>query len=454
MSPKTPGPLDDNFLREAELFGLEERKPYSLQERETDEQRDLSRRWVESYKHGLEEVNIWQRLEGLTHPEVHHMAMGIEALMLSSFCRGQCQECGLCAAPYTQENRQIFELEPLIRFLEKYRMGGALGKVMLYDASDPLDYPYLLQLLDYLEWDDNYREVKVVTACPTGTEELLEHVLQRGSEKIQFGLSVLPSTEGRLKKSGAWDTIIEDTRRKMEESPHGAWGIPRGWKYTMPNSVGKIHHEGGFSHGFYCGDMMVMTPHLGPCCGEYHVASDLYPTERRLVPVSESRKVYFHNEFFSVQFKDGFGGDHQPRIYTPHSDYTDLDTGEWHKEVALRHLAAFIYYALSNMQQRKGYSQSMEIHLGEIYEALKAGNFVLPDDYKELAFYRKMIPELLNYDPNSDPLAGREFFGAVITPGINPMDGHKRLWGMIGQVVKEFQEVILGADRNLAEDVR
>lgn len=439
----------DDFDREAELYGLKERPPYALEAAETAYQRDLSRRSIESYKYGLEEVDVWQHFEGFTHPQIFHTAMSTESLMLSSFCRGQCAECGLCAKPYGKNNRKIFALEPLIRFLEKYKVGAGLGKVMLYDASDPLDYPYLLQLLDYLEWDENFREVKVLTSCPRGTEELLEQLLQRRSEKLQLAVSQLPSTAGRLQKSGVLKLIAEDTRRRMEEEPFGWAGVAHRIKDGEPKAVGRYRGKGRLDDGFNCGDLTILTPHLGPVCGEYHIASDLYPTERRLIPVREARRVYLHNPFFSVQFNRGFAmADAEPKLYTPHSSYVDLDTGEWqHSEVALRHLAAFIYHTLVNMTDCKRYHSGMEQSLAEIQTALKNSTFVLPDDPKELAFYRKLIPELLNASPGmSDSFEEGVFRTGFVEIGGHSTKKYNELWGTIRKMVEEFKDRILGEE--------
>jgi len=430
---------DDDFALEAERFGLKEHMSYPLKDKETEYQRDLSQRWIESYPHGLEEVDVWKHLNGLTHPEIYHTAMATEALMLSSFCRGQCRECGLSAKPYTPKNRQIFALEPLIRFLEKYKTGGAIGKLMLYDASDPLDYPYLLQLLDYLEWDDNYREIKILTSCPSGTEELLEHLLKRDSEKIQLALSVLPSTSSRLQASGAWDMVVNDSRKRIEESFFAA----QRWKNINPEPIGRNHSKGILSSGFYCGDMMVMTPHLGPCCAEYHIASDLYPTERRLVSVKKARRVYLHNEFFSVQPSPGFNPG--PRLYVPESNYADLDTRIWHTETALRHLVAYIYSVFENVCGERDYSPIMLEHLKKILKALKEGEFVLPEDPKELEFYRKLIPKLLEEGKRNIA----EFPKGVMymSSGFVP-ERYEALWNEIEQIVKDYQEVILGESKD------
>lgn len=438
MGINNPHDEHERFEEEARRFGLGERPPYPLAEKETAGQRDLSRRFVQSYPHGLEEVDVLHCMDGFTNAEIYHIAMATEALMLSSFCRGQCRECGLSAKPYSKENRQVFALEPLIRFMERYRMGGGLGKLMLYDASDPLDYPWLLQLLDYLESDDNYREIKVMTSCPRGAEELLQHLLKREPKKMQLMLSRLPSTEARLRESGALDMVIDDTRRRMEDYCCQGFDVAQRYKYTEPEPIGRNHFKGCLSSGFYCGDMMVLTPHLGPCCAEYHIASDMYPDERRLVPVREAKRVYFNNGFFSIGSNGGLGN--SPSLYTPASDYTDLETGVTRKETALRHLAAYIYSIFKNVHRMKDYSCIMELHLNEIRAVLQKGEFVLPDDAGELEFYRELIPGLLQCVKASiDALPkGRGFMhSSAFIP-----EHYERLYNQIREMIEEYKVVI------------
>lgn len=105
--------------------------PYSLAAHEIDEQRDLSRRWIEAYPQGIEEVNIWELCEGLNHSQIAEIAQATLALMLTSFCRGRCAECGLKAEPYSVKNNKAFALGPLIEFLDEFRLGGLSRKLML-----------------------------------------------------------------------------------------------------------------------------------------------------------------------------------------------------------------------------------------------------------------------------------------------------------------------------------
>lgn len=85
-----------------------------------------------------------------------------------------------------------------------------------------MDYPYLLQLLAYLDENPNCREEMVKTSCPPGTEELLDCLLARGSEKLRLCLSVLPSTYPRL-KDGALEMVACDFRRRLS-LPRGEYG--------------------------------------------------------------------------------------------------------------------------------------------------------------------------------------------------------------------------------------
>lgn len=429
----------EDMIPEGERAFMRGRRPYDLAAHETDDQRALSRRWLESYPHGLEEVDIWEKWPELTAEQAPEVAMSTEALMLTSFCRGMCAECGLKARPYSAQNRQIFAIEPLIRFLDRYRMGGALGKLMIYDASDPLDYPYLLQLLDYLEQNPNYREVGLLTSCPPGTEELLGHLLARRSQKLKVNLSVLPSSSERLEQSGALELAREDFSRSVDRCC--GWGGERRFRPIEPKPIGRNHSEGILAAGFYCGDMMVMTPDRGLCYAEYHVASDLYPTERKLVPVGEARRAVLRNEFFSFSFGNGFLSN-GPRLYTPDSSYIDLDTNELCRETALRHLVAYIHSILENLGNMRDFSNTFFEHLKEIETTLREGTFVLPTDERELRFYRNLIVKLLR--------SGREYLDAtpkgrmyLFSSNYRP-EYYDQLWKEIEKVVGEYKGVILG----------
>ncbi|MBU1935028.1 hypothetical protein KKF04_03140, partial [Patescibacteria group bacterium] len=246
-------------------------------------------------------------------------------------------------------------------------------------------------------------------------------------------------------RSGAHAAVIADYRRRIEAAgPYQDVALRK--KHREPKTIGRAHKKGYLAHGFSCGDETIITPHMGPCSGEYHIASDLYPTERKLTPVSESRRIYFHNKYFATQADDGFGMDHFPKLYTPNSSYVNIDTGEWaHDEVALRHLAAFIYYTLDNIMHRRTYNASMEDSLAKINEAIKSGKFVLPDDPEELGFYRKMILELLGKytDPNMFQVSGFIEMG-FSEIGSNSQRDYISLWSMIRTVLGRHAKFLFG----------
>lgn len=205
--------------------------------------------------------------------------------------------------------------------------------------------------------------------------------------------------------------------------------------------MGRNHRRGDLAAGFYCGDMMVMTPDQGSCCAEYHVASDLYPTERKLVPVRDSRRVAMHNDFFSISFGQGLLGN-GARLYTPNSSYIDLETRELKQETVLRHLVAYIHSVLENLSAMKDFSRGMERNLGEIEETLRNGTFVVPGDEKEVIFYRALIVKLLKAGRDvlaSIPRGGMFFHSSAYRP-----EDYDRHWTAIERLVENYKGVILG----------
>lgn len=371
-------------------FLKEEKQPYCLERDETEDQRDLSRRMIESYQYGLEEMDVWEVVGELNQEEVETAVQGAEALMLSSFCTGGCRECGWDARPYSAQNRKIFALEPLIDFLEQHRIASPVGEIMLYDASDPLNYPYLLQLLDYLEQNSEYREVLVYTSCPPGTEELYQRLLERRSPKVRFQLSMLPSNMDRLRESGIAEMTFRNVEAAMAEQ--GDFILPS-YGAIGPRGVGRLHQKGSVAAGFSCGDMTILSPDRGFSSAIYHLASDLYPTERQLTSVVESRRVYLNNKFFSFELASGLRT--APILYTPGSTYIDLGSKELVSEMGLRHLAAYIHSVLMNFYEGRDYGFGMVMNWEPLEEALKSNSLIMPDDVGELNFYKHIIPAML-----------------------------------------------------------
>ena len=64
---------------------------------------------MDTLKHGVEEVNFWSLVDGMSNDEIQIAADNTYGYKLSSFCRRMCRECGWAAKPYTRQNRKIFE---------------------------------------------------------------------------------------------------------------------------------------------------------------------------------------------------------------------------------------------------------------------------------------------------------------------------------------------------------
>ncbi|MBI5411630.1 hypothetical protein HZA43_00460 [Candidatus Peregrinibacteria bacterium] len=128
-----------------------------------EHRKTLQQALLSRYPHGVEPVDIATFFDHRPWQETMLIVRTAEVLALSGFCSGHCPECGLSAKPYSQRNRKIFDPEKLIAFMEKFGIGNSINPLLLYDATDPLDYPYLFDILEYLERFSDLREIKVPT---------------------------------------------------------------------------------------------------------------------------------------------------------------------------------------------------------------------------------------------------------------------------------------------------
>lgn len=345
----------------------------------------IRQRLLETYRHGLEEVDISPFFAGRSERENQMIAGSVDSIMLSSFCRGGCGECGLNAKPYSRQNRKILKLEPLKESLSRYQF-SPLGQIVLHDASDPLDYPYLLELLEFLEHNPHINEVRILTSCPPGAEEVFDELLKANFSKMRLSLSVLPSTRERLNKSGVHTKAVRASFSDYQEKA-------KLFRNIEPLAVGRNRKQGDLTMGFNCEDHTILTPE-GIFLAEYHAASDLYPNERKLVNVDEARKVPIGNQFFSLRLSSPFSKG--AKIYTPWSTYIHLDQNErTDTEIALRHLFAYLYSVYENLADGLEFNFAFINNFNLIQAALEQNRFVLPDDSKELTFYQGVIKKIL-----------------------------------------------------------
>ncbi len=351
----------------------------------TDRQRDLGMRLKEAYEHGLIEVDPPSFFEGRPPWEVSPVSFSTDRIMLSSFCTGQCRECGRGSLPYSGENRFVFAPDALADYVQQYGLRGETGEgkgLFLYDASDVLDYPHLFELLHRLDQLSGVPCVQLLTSCPPGREEILRELIPLASDRIRIQLSVLPSNEGRLMEAGILDELCRLPHRYAE-------GAQFPWVKIVTDvvPVGRSHREGELFQGSLTHEGVILRPDRGPCSSLYHLASDRYPNEEALVPVYENRRVYGPQNLMLSSPSEGL-------IFRPESQYYDLDQqGRLVDETSLRHLTAFLHSAFSNFLQGFSFGSLMRENFGLIEEALEERRFEMPSDDEELIFYRQMLAE-------------------------------------------------------------
>ncbi len=344
----------------------------------------IQQRLLDTLQFGVEEVDVRALLAGIPERELHAFGMGLKIVQLSSFCRGNCKFCAASAKPYGKNNRQVLEPESLMAFLNQFH--PTFGKITLYDASDPCDYPWILELVTFLENNPDYTEINILSSCPPGGEEVFKALMGGDFRKLKMQLSLSGQNRERLTQNGILDWISEEHRMNYS----GRMLI----KPVREVGIGKLHVPGTLAAGFACEDETILSPD-GAMISEYHISSDLYPNEGNIKPLSEVKRVYTSMPF--PNFTMGGMMMNGPRIYNPESYYYDLDDGHNFKTVtALRHLVAYLYSVAENLGKGCSYSFAMEDNWEKIMKALRSANFEMPKDEREAAFYKKIVRELLD----------------------------------------------------------
>lgn len=388
----------------------------------------------------LIEVDPEDLIKGLNPEDVSMLLMSTEALALSTFCTGGCVECAAGAKPYSPRNKTIFAVDPLIKFMKKHHFSGGISGIRTYDDSDPLDYPYILKLLSWLDNHSGASEVKVLTSCPPGREEIFKILFKTKFKNVKVGLSVLPSNRDRLTRNGILDIAAQ--------TPLRVFGT-HGFKHIVDDRpIGRNRAPGSLATGFSSGDSTILHPSHGFCSHEYHIASDFAPNEGVLKPVKESGRIYARNPFFAFQPMDMFGT--SAKTYMPFSSYYKLGTHEYISEVSLRHIAAHVYSVYEAVAQSKRYSPVFEEGLNIMKNSfgVKAKNgghpsFQLPEDSKERSFYRDLIFKLMDglravidqYDENFCN-------GVIVMDNFNHGGAYAQLVERLDQVLRENHDAI------------
>ncbi|MBI5411629.1 hypothetical protein HZA43_00455 [Candidatus Peregrinibacteria bacterium] len=213
--------------------------------------------------------------------------------------------------------------------------------------------------------------------------------------KVVLSLSFLPSNEERLRENGVIDAAERASTRIIERS-RLSYDMPININPIDVKCVGRARQgkkDPVLRAGFNCSDMTFIDPVNGPCCNEYHISSTLFPTERNAFPVNQKRRVYPRNPFSIMRSPLGFI--EGPTLYMPYSNYIDLDTGQFHTEVSLRHVAAYLFFLIRNYDNDSHFHNGFFQYWGFVVKALDQHEFVLPEDADELVFYQTIIRDLM-----------------------------------------------------------